>query len=143
MTDITLLPDRPGAGLIARFLAESLLDYPRVNGIDARLQAWAAGEGSWVVAFTPNGAAGIACLVTLDDGPFAGERCLFWLEVLPEAQGGGVGRALLGWATRQAPRLVIVPTPNSASFYTRVLPHAERHGSVLVVEAPSDVRRAA
>lgn len=143
MTETTLLPGRPGAALIARFVAESLLDYPLVDGIDARLQAWAAGEGCWAVAFTSDGAAGIACLVTLDDGPFTGDCCLFWLEVLPEAQGSGVGRELLAWATQQASRLVIAPTPGSASFYKGLLPHAERHGSVLVVEAPQDVRRAA
>ncbi|MEN9936220.1 MAG: hypothetical protein RLZZ387_2799 [Chloroflexota bacterium] len=143
MTEITLLPGRPGAALIARFVAESLLDYPLVDGIDARLQAWSTGEGCWVVAFTPDGAAGIACLVTLDDGPFAGDHCLFWLEVLPDAQGSGVGRALLAWATQQAPRLVIAPTPGSASFYTGLLPHAEPHGSMFVVEPPEDVRRAA
>lgn len=143
MTDITLLPGRPGSALIARFLAESLLEYPLIDGIDARLQAWDADEGQWAVAFAAHGAAGIACLVTLDDGPYAGAACLFWIEVLPEAQRAGVGRALLTWVTRQAPYLVIVPTPGSLPFYTALLPHANRRGAVLVIEVPEDIRHAA
>lgn len=137
MTKLVLVPGRPGPSLIARFLAESTLGYPLVDGIDARLQAWATHEGRWAVAFTHHYAAGIACIVTLDDGPYAGADCLFWIEVLPETRGNGLGRALLSWATQQTPRLIINPTPGAAPFYAALLPHAQRHGDLFIV-APAD-----
>lgn len=48
---LALLPGRPPAVLIARFVAESALEYPGVDDIDGRLYLWQQHCGCWVVAF--------------------------------------------------------------------------------------------
>lgn len=130
---LCLLPGRPPAVLIARFVAESALEYPGVAGIDGRLHLWQQHLGCWAVAFLDREAVGIACVATIDAGRYTGETCLYWLEVLPEAQRRGVGRSLLHWATAQADRLLIVATPEAAEFYAHMLPDAQRNGLEFIV----------
>ncbi len=130
---LCLLPGRPPAVLIARFVAESALEYPGVAGIDGRLHLWQQHLGCWAVAFLDRDAVGIACVATIDAGRYAGETCLYWLEVLPEAQRRGVGRSLLHWATAQADQLLIVATPGAAEFYSHTLPGAQRNGLKFIV----------
>jgi GNAT superfamily N-acetyltransferase len=134
MTNLVLVPGRPGASLVVCFIAESTLAYRHVDGVDVRLHTWSANEGQWVVAFASGAAVGIACVVTLDDGPYARMDCLLWLEVLPEARRKGVGRALLTWATQQSPRLIIASTPSATLFYAAHLPGAQRIGDLFIVE---------
>jgi len=132
---IRLLPGRPPAVLIAHFVAESGLEYPSVAGIDGRLHLWQQRLGCWAVAFLDRQAVGIACIAAIDAGRYAGETCLYWIEVLPAAQRQGVGRSLLSWTTTQIDRLLIVATPGAAEFYARELPSARRSGLEFVVEA--------
>ena len=130
---LCLLPGRPPAVLIVRFVAESALEYPGVAGIDGRLHLWQQHLGRWAVAFLNREAVGIACVAAIDAGHYAGETCLYWLEVLPEARRQGIGRALLHWATAQADRLLIVATPGAAEFYAHILPDAQRNGLEFIV----------
>lgn len=135
MTDtIQILPGRPPAVLLVRFIAESTLDYPRVDGIDGRLHLWQQQLGCWAVAFLDRQAAGVACIAAIDAGRYAGATCLYWLEVLPAAQRQGVGRSLLHWACAQTERLLIVATPGAVAFYAHTLPGARRDQHVFVVE---------
>ena len=120
---ITII-DRPIAvSLLVHFVVESTLEYATDADVDGRLACYARGAGRWAVAWSDRAAAGIACLVTLDDGPHQGERCLYWLEVLPAFQGQGIGQALLAWASAQVTdtALVIAATAGSAGFYRRYL----------------------
>lgn len=117
-TATTLTPPQ-----VASLVLRSTLDYPTVEGTDARLACWRAGEGSWAVAWEGRALAGIACLVTLTGAPWNSFASLYWLEVLPNHQRLGVGQALLTWALAQQPTrpFVIAATPGSASFYRRQL----------------------
>ena len=118
------ISDRPIAmSLLIRFVLESLLEYACEGDIDGRLACHRNGEGRWAVAWHDRAPAGVACLVTLDDGPYQGYGCLYWLEVLPPFQGQGVGQALLAWAIAQTVDnpLVIASTPSAAPFYRRRL----------------------
>jgi GNAT superfamily N-acetyltransferase len=130
---LALLPGRPPAVLIARFVAESALEYPCVDDIDGRLYLWQQHRGCWVIAFLNREAVGIACVAHIDAGRYAGETCLYWIEVLPEARRQGVGRALLCWAMTQAERLLIMATPGAAEFYAHMLPDAQRNGLEFIV----------
>jgi GNAT superfamily N-acetyltransferase len=121
---MTTITDQPiGVSLLVRFVLESLLDYADDGDVDGRLACWSKGEGRWAVAWRDRAPAGVACLVTLDDGPYQGERCLYWLEVLPPFQGQGIGQALLAWAIAQTAGnpLVIAATSSAAPFYRRHL----------------------
>jgi GNAT superfamily N-acetyltransferase len=111
--------------LLARFVLASDLEYPNDDGQDGRLSCWLRGEGQWAVAHFDGQPAGIVCVVTLDDTAYCGERCLYWLEVLPSFRGQGVGRALLRWAASQAEDelLVIKAVPSARLFYRRCLGH--------------------
>jgi len=118
------ITDRPIAvSLLVRFVLESTLDYAPDGDVDGRLACYARGAGHWAVAWRNRSPAGIACVVTLDDGPYQGYPCLYWLEVLPSFQGQGIGRALLAWATTQTAgtALLIAATPHAAPFYRRHL----------------------
>ena len=111
------------APLLVRFVLESTLDYPSVGDVDGRLACYSHGEGCWAVAWRDRSPAGIACITTLDDGPYQGSLCLYWLEVLPSFQRQGVGQTLLMWARAQIvdAALVIASTPQAAPFYRRHL----------------------
>lgn len=136
MTEPIILNRRPGPAIIAQFVAASALDYPFVGDVDARLATWARGEGCWAIAFHERRPVGVACTVTLDDGRYAGWDCLFWLEVLPEARGLGIGRALLTQVLdHHGERLIISATAGAAPFYAALLPQAQRSGDLFVVEA--------
>ena len=120
---ITII-DRPIAiSLLIRFVLESVLQYACEGDRDERLACRRNGEGRWAVAWYDRAPAGVACLVTLDDGPYQGYSCLYWLEVLPPFQRQGVGQALLAWAIAQTVDnpLVIASTPSAAPFYRRQL----------------------
>jgi GNAT superfamily N-acetyltransferase len=86
-----------------------------------------------VIAFLNREAVGIACVAHIDAGRYAGETCLYWIEVLPEARRQGIGRALLRWAMTQAERLLIMATPGAAEFYAHMLPDAQRNGLEFIV----------
>jgi GNAT superfamily N-acetyltransferase len=122
MMTITIT-QRMTAPLLVRFVLESSLAYPDDGDVDGRLACWWRGEGQWAVAWHERELAGVACLVTLDDGPYAGASCLYWLEVLSAFQGRGLGRALLQWALTHADAtpLLIASTPEAAPFYRRFL----------------------
>ena len=109
--------------LLVRFVLESALEYAPVGDVDGRLACYARGEGRWAIAWFDRDVAGIACIVTLDDGPYQGYPCLYWLEVLPPFQRYGIGQALLAWVITQmaGQTLMIAATPPSASFYRRHL----------------------
>lgn len=111
------------APLLVRFVLESTLDYPSVGDVDGRLACYSHGEGRWAVAWRDRSPTGIACITTLDDGPYQDSLCLYWLEVLPSFQRHGVGQTLLMWARAQTAdvTLVIASTPQAAPFYRRHL----------------------
>ena len=111
------------AALIAHFVLESELEYPPSDEQDGRLACWLSGEGQWAVACVNNQPTGIACVVTLEDEPYAGYRCLYWIEVLPAFRRQGVGAALLRWAQAQVDGcpLLIRSVPTAAPFYRRHL----------------------
>jgi GNAT superfamily N-acetyltransferase len=128
------------AALLARFVLESELEYPSSYDQDGRLACWLKGEGQWTVAYLGYPAR-IACLVTLDDGPYAGHLCLFWIEVRPLFRGRGVGRALLHWAEAQIHTcpMLIKSVPEAAAFYRHYLrlPARETEANTFVVNAVS------
>lgn len=134
MTEPIILNRRPGPSIIAHFVATSVLDYPSVGDVDARLDTWARGDGRWAIAFHERHPVGIASIVTLDDGFYAGWDCLLWLEVLPEARSQGIGRALLRWTIEHSERLIISATPGAAPFYAALLTHAQRIGDLFVID---------
>jgi GNAT superfamily N-acetyltransferase len=118
------ITDRPiPLSLLIRFVFESALEYPADADVDGRLACWQRGEGRWAIAWYDRTAAGVACLVTLDDGLYQGQSCLYWLEVLPPFQRQGIGRALLAWAAAQVGNepLIVASTPQAAPFYRRCL----------------------
>jgi GNAT superfamily N-acetyltransferase len=110
--------------VLVRLVLESSLTYPNDGDMDGRLACWRRGEGRWAVAWHERALAGVACVVTLDDGMHAGMDCLYWLEVVPALRGQGIGHALLRWAITQAGTtpLVIATTPEAAQFYQHCLP---------------------
>jgi GNAT superfamily N-acetyltransferase len=135
---ITIYPTVTAA-LLARFVLESELEYPCSDEEDGRLACWQGGEGLWAVAAVNNQVAGIACVVRLEDEPYAGYRCLYWIEVLRPFRRQGVGAALLRWAEAQADNcpLLIRSVPAAAPFYRRHLaaPASEIAPNTFVVRA--------
>lgn len=133
--------------LLAQFVLQSELEYPNDNQQDGRLSCWLCGEGTWAVALLDTRPAGIACLVTLDDGPWCGRMCLYWLEVLPACRNHGVGQALLRWCEAQSgdSSLLIKSVSAAASFYRRYLtqPFIEPEPHILVVAKGADAVRSA
>ena len=127
------------AALLARFVLESELEYPSSDEEDGRLACWLKGEGQWAVAYLDGYPAGITCLVTLDDGPYAGHLCLFWIEVRPPFRSRGVGRALLHWVEAQIHTrpMLIKSVPEAAAFYRHYLglPAREPEANTFVVNA--------
>jgi GNAT superfamily N-acetyltransferase len=115
---ITITPGI-SAPLVVRFVLDSTLSYPCEGDLDGRLACWWRGDGHWAVAWCDRACAGVACVAPLDDGPHAGMRCLYWLEILPPFQSRGIGRALLRWAVQQSGEvpLLIASTPAAAPFY--------------------------
>ena len=113
------ITERICAPLLVRFVFESVLDYAPVNDMDGRLACYTRSESHWAVAWYDRAPAGIACIVTLDDGPNRGYQCLYWLEVLGPFQAQGIGQALLGWAVAESEDtpLIIAATRSSAPFY--------------------------
>ena|SRR6266511_25557 len=136
---ITIQTDGLAGTLLASFVLESELVYPRLDNQDGRLACWLKGEGQWAVAYLDGYPAGIACLVTLDDGPYAGHLCLFWIEVRPLFRGRGVGRALLHWVEVQIHTcpMLIKSVPEAAAFYRHYLglPARETEANTFIVNA--------
>lgn len=136
---ITIQTDQLSCSLLARLVLLSDLVYPSVDEQDGRLACWLTGEGQWAVASVNNQPAGIACVVTLEDGPYTGYRCLYWIEVLLPFRRQGVGTALLRWAEAQVDGcpLVIRSVPTAAPFYHRHLavPASEIVPNTFVVHA--------
>src|SRR5262245_33003851 len=106
------ITERICAPLLVHFVLESALDYGPIEDVDGRLACSSRGEARWAVAWCNSSPAGIACLVTLDNGAYQSYQCLYWLEVLPAFQGQGIGQALLAWAIAQTEgkSLLIVAT---------------------------------
>ena len=104
--------------IVLALLVQSTLEYGEEADRDMRLTAWERGEGRWAVAVTAQGVVqGIIACVPLDD---VGRDGLLWLEVLPQYQHCGIGRALVQWARQRATTPLVVRSVRSAAgFYQR------------------------
>ncbi|MBF8722461.1 GNAT family N-acetyltransferase [Pseudomonas guariconensis] len=139
----TRLHDVPLLAAIERSAAQAFLSLPDLAWLasgdvldDAAHRAFIAGQGSWVAIDDNDHLRGFICTEQANDWLHIHE-----ISVCAQAQGQGIGRALLQWAISvarsQGMRVVTLTTfaevPWNAPFYAR-------HGFKVVEQAQLDTR---